>query len=128
MKTLFTTPNWFSKKYDGRKSMFKGITREQFAQMCQKHYDRLHTQWSLSNPKLTKTQKFQQTMKLFAQIPYEYQGDGMDDYSKIQRPSSNGIGYVAICPGESGNNIYIEEPHAVAALRRKYNEYHSNVR
>ena len=67
-------------------------------------------------------------MKLFAQIPYEYQGDGMDDYSKIQRPSSNGIGYVAICPGESGNNIYIEEPHAVAALRRKYNEYHSNVR
>lgn len=125
MKTLFSTPNWFSKKYDGRKSMFKGITREQFAEMCQKHYDRLHIQWSLENPKPTKTQKFKQTMKLFAQIPYEYQGDGMDDYSKIQRPSSNGIGYVAICPGERGNNIYIEEPHAVAALMRKYNEYFS---
>lgn len=101
--------------------MFKGITKEQFAEMCQKHYDRLYIQWSLSNPKPTKTQQFKETMRIFSQIPYEYQGDGMDDHSKFQRPSSNGIGYVAICPGERGNNIYVEEPHAVAALIRKFN-------
>ena len=121
MKTLFQISNWYSKKYDGRKSMFKGITREQFAEMCQKHYDRLHVQWSLQNPKPTKTQQFKETMRIFAQIPYEYNGDGMDDFSKVQRPASNGKGYVAICVGERGNNIYIDEPHAVAALMRKFN-------
>lgn len=121
MKTLFQVPNWYSKKYDGRKSMFKGITRAQFAEMRQKHYDRLHIQWSLSNPKPTKIQQFKETMRIFAQIPYKYEGDGMDDFSMYQRPASNGMGYVAICVGERGNNIYIDEPFAVAALVRKYN-------
>ena len=121
MKTLFQVPNWYSKKYDGRKSMFKGITRAQFAEMCQKHYDRLHIQWSLSNPKPTKTQQFKETMRIFAQIPYKYEGDGMDNFSMYQRPASNGMGYVAICVGERGNNICIDEPFAVAALVRKYN-------
>lgn len=30
----------------------------------------------------------------------------MDDYNHYQRPCSNGIGYVSICPGEPGNNFY----------------------
>lgn len=123
MKTLFAISNWYSKKYDGRKAIFKGISREQFAEMCQKHYSRLHVQWTLSNPKPTRTQEFCETMRIFASIPYEYKGDGMDDFSKYQRPASNGKGYVAICAGERGNNIYVDEPHAVAALKRKYDNY-----
>ena len=59
----------------------------------------------------------------FATIPYEYQGDGMDDFNLYQRPASNGIGYVAICPGESGNNFYTDDPILVSYLTKKFNKH-----
>jgi hypothetical protein len=62
-------------------------------------------------------------LEYFAGIPYEYEGDGLDDYNKFQRPTSNRVGYVAICPGESGNNYYVDDPVLVAILKRKYDAY-----
>ena len=59
----------------------------------------------------------------FSEIPFEYQGDGLDDFEKYQQPSSNGVGYVAICPGERGNNYYVDDPVTVAILRRRYDEW-----
>ena len=62
-------------------------------------------------------------MAYFAEIPYVYKGDGSDDFKKYQRPCSNGIGYVAICPGESCNNFYTDNIYAVKALKRKYSAW-----
>ena len=36
MKELFKMQWWFNKKYDGRRRLFRGITREEFATACKK--------------------------------------------------------------------------------------------
>jgi hypothetical protein len=62
-------------------------------------------------------------MARFAEIPYVYKGDGYEDFNRYQRPCSNGIGYVAICPGNSSYNFYTDNVYAVKALKRKYSEW-----
>ena len=66
-------------------------------------------------------EKILSDLNFFSNIPYEYQGDGLDDFNKYQRPASNGIGWGAICPGERGNNYYIDDPVTVAILKKRYN-------
>ena len=120
MISVFKRSNWFCTKFDGRKKEFRGISREDFEKACKKHFDRI---WENVVWNKTKTQQFKEKMEYFSRVPYEYQGDGLDDFNEYQRPASNGIGYVAICPGERCNNVYVDEPHLVSALMRKYNEY-----
>lgn len=117
--TIFQQTTWWIVRYDGRRSLFRGVSREQFAEAKKKHYSRVNITPTLIN----KVEQFKYIKRLFARIPYELPAGSPNDYSKYQRPSSNGIGYVAICPSEKGNNIYVDEPCIVKYLTRKYNEW-----
>lgn len=39
---LFQIDNWHTLRYDGRKSIFRDITRQQYRDMCNKHYFRMN--------------------------------------------------------------------------------------
>lgn len=112
---IFKIEHWYGRRYDGRRKEFKGITREDFKKAVQRHYARAF------DKKVTDIYaERRRIIAYFANIPYNYEGDGLDDFNLYQRPASNGRGYVAICPGESGNNFYTEDPLTVAFLKRKY--------
>lgn len=120
---LFKVENWFDLRFDGRKKEFKGISKKEFADFVKKHYKREGAKWlSKGRDFLAQCQERRKAIKFFATIPYTYEGDGLDDYNMHQRPSSNGIGYVAICPGESGNNYYVDDPLLVKYLTARYNK------
>lgn len=124
VKELFTQSNWWWMKYDGRKKMFRGISREDFTAAKEAHIARaLRSAYEPENEYAER----RSLIRAFASIPYAYKGDGMDDYSLTQRPSSNGIGYCAVCPGERGNNIYTDDPIAVAYLTKKYSKYKAGI-
>lgn len=118
---IFNSQDWYFAKYDGRKREFRGISKSSFRVAVEKHTNRAFRQFGTIIR--TKTQDFKEAMAYFATIPYVYSGDGCDDYNHYQRPASNGVGYVDICPGEPMNNYYVDEPHLVAALTRKYNAW-----
>ena len=118
--SIFKNQNWPNVKYDGRRKVFKGISRTSFREAQSKHWQRKALVYA---PPMTKVQRFRRDMAFFASIPYVYQGDGLDDYNKYQRPCSNGVGYVAVCPGEPANNYYVDDPLTVKCLKRKYNEW-----
>lgn len=101
---------------------FRGITREQWNEARDKRISRMASRLG-SDRQSNRLDSYKQMRDFFATVPYEYQGDGLDDYNKFQRPSSDGKGYVAVCPGEPDNNVYVDEPHLVRMLTRKYNEY-----
>lgn len=118
--SIFCDPQWFLKKYDGRKKEFKGMTRNTFHAACRKHFLRdCAANWPARDP----FRERREIIAYFATIPYEYEGNGLDDYNLYQRPAGNGVGYVAICPGESGNNFYTEDPIVVAYLKQKYEKH-----
>lgn len=120
---LFKVENWFDLRFDGRKKLFSGISRQEFNELVKKHYKREGAKWlSKGRDFLAQCQERRKAIKFFATIPYTYEGDGLDDYNMHQRPSSNGVGYVAICPGESGNNYYVDDPLLVNYLTAKYNK------
>lgn len=116
--SIFKKQNWFFKKYDGRRKEFKNIDRTSFDEAKERHFSRVGK--SYSRDAYRSRREF---IEFFANLPYEYQGDGMDDYNMYQRPSSNGVGYVAICPGERGNNFYVDDPLLVDFLKKKYNKW-----
>lgn len=124
-----TTPEWnlpiyfFTTKYDGRKKMFRGVDRAEWEREQKKSEKRYHDRWTWAEIPKPRVWQIREDLRIFSQIPYEYQGDGLDDYNRFQRPCSNGIGYVAICPGERGNNYYVDDPVTVAILKRKFNEH-----
>lgn len=124
MKKIYNISYWWMARYDGRRRLFRGITRAQFAAAVAKHYDRARDRWD--HIPATRGAERREMLRYFAAIPYSYQGDGLDDYSKYQRPASNGRGWVAICPGEPGNNVYTEDPALVALLRRRYERHQAN--
>ena len=101
---------------------FLNCSKQEFERMYEKHWKRYIEKQSMSARK-TRVEYFKETIELFKTVPYEYTGDGYDDFNRYQRPCSNGIGYVAICPGESGNNWYEDDPFVVRCLTRKYNEH-----
>ena len=115
---FFKIGHWYDRRYDGRRKEFKDITREEFKKAVQRHYAHAYN-------KLKVTDIYAERRRIiayFANIPYQYEGDGLDDYNMYQRPASNGRGYVAICPGESGNNYYVDDPLLVNYLTAKYNK------
>ena len=65
-------------------------------------------------------------LSYFSTIPYRIAENEPNDYDKYQRPSRNGIGYVAICPGERGNNFYTDDTITVAYLKKKYEKFLKN--
>lgn len=117
----FHLDNWISiwGDYDKKNPIFKGIDKKEYNEAVYKAKIRYNS----TGLRKTRTQRFQETLKRFESIPYIFEGDYMDDFSRYQRPSNNGIGYVAICPGERGNNIYVEDPYTVKALTRRYESF-----
>lgn len=111
---------WMRLKYDGRrKAYYLNMSKEDFAAAQKKNESRRRSKYT----KPTRMEKILSDLEFFANIPYEYEGDGLDDFNKYQRPASNGIGWVAICPGERGNNYYVDEPVTVAILKKRYNKH-----
>lgn len=122
--SIFAQRDWFFRHYDGRRKEFKGIGRETFKRCCDTHLDRMNRNLNIQfdSDAFNNAQR-REMIKYFAAIPYEYEGDGTDDYNLYQRPSSNGIGYVAVCPGERANNTYIGDKILVAYLKKKYEKH-----
>ena len=111
---------WMRLRYDGRrKAYYLNMSKEEFAAAQKKNESRRRSKYT----KPTRMEKILSDLEFFANIPYEYEGDGLDDFNKYQRPASNGIGWVAICPGERGNNYYVDEPVTVAILKKRYNKH-----
>lgn len=143
--SLFKDKSWAFRHFDGRRREFRGITRNEFEAACKKHWERAGR--SVPNSQFIYEYR-RREIAYFATVPYEYQGDGMDDYNKYQRPESNcegyvaicpgerannhqrpassGAGYVAICPGERANNHYVDDQILVAYLTKKYNKHFAN--
>ena len=111
---------WMRLKYDGRrKAYYLNMSKEEFAAAQEKNEARRRNKYTTP----TRIERILSDLNFFSNIPYEYQGDGLDDFNKYQRPASNGIGWVAICPGERGNNYYVDEPVTVAILKKRYNKH-----
>ena len=109
---------WMRLKYDGRrKAYYLNMSKEEFAAAQEKNEARRRSKYTMP----TRIERILSDLEFFANIPYEYEGDGLDDFNKYQRPASNGIGWVAICPGERGNNYYVDDPVTVAILKKRYN-------
>lgn len=120
---IFKLTHWYDRRFDGRRKEFRGITREAFERAKRRHYGRLFdraTQGARGRDIIGECRHRREVLDFFASIPYSYQGDGLDDFNKFQRPASNGVGYVAICPGESGNNYYTDDALTVRYLKAKY--------
>ena len=111
---------WMRLRYDGRrKAYYLNMSKEEFAAAQEKNEARRRNKYTTP----TRIERILSDLNFFSNIPYEYQGDGLDDFNKYQRPASNGIGWVAICPGERGNNYYVDEPVTVAILKKRYNKH-----
>ena len=111
---------WMRLKYDGRrKAYYLNMSKEEFAAAQEKNEARRRNKYTTP----TRIERILSDLNFFSNIPYEYQGDGLDDFNKYQRPASNGIGWVAICPGERGNNYYVDDPVTVAILKKRYNKH-----
>ena len=111
---------WMRLKYDGRrKAYYLNMSKEEFAAAQEKNEARRRSKYTMP----TRIERILSDLEFFANIPYEYEGDGLDDFNKYQRPASNGIGWVAICPGERGNNYYVDDPVTVAILKKRYNKH-----
>ena len=109
---------WMRLRYDGRrKAYYLNMSKEEFAAAQEKNEARRRNKYTTP----TRIERILSDLAYFSEIPYEYRGDGLDDFNKYQRPASNGIGWVAICPGERGNNYYVDDPVTVAILKKRYN-------
>lgn len=125
--SIFKESNWAYRRFDGRRKEFKNISKGTFEQCVNTHIKRLNLRFTpkLNNGKKTHKERME-LIKFFSRIPYKYEGDGLDDFNCYQRPSSNGIGYVSICPGEHGNNVYVDDILLVSYLKKKYERYMAN--
>ena len=122
--TIFNSANWFLSNYDGRRKEFRGISAQEFNEAKSRHNSR-QTFSSRVGDLVATAAWIREVIAFFATIPYQFEGDRFDDYSRYQRPSSNGIGYVSICPGERGNNYYVDDAILVKYLTSKFNKYNN---
>lgn len=118
----------FLPKYDGRKKEFKNISRDDWEAILAKCRERELLKNTIRYRSVNKLARVKEILRYFEEIPYIYEGDGLDDFNKFQRPASNGRGYVAICPGEPGNNYYTDDPVAVAILKKRYENFKNKVK
>ena len=118
---LFKKNDWMFLRFDGRKKIFSGMEKEVFEEMKERHFSRFKKKyWARKYDFIFQCAKRREDIRYFAGIPYEYMGDGLDDFNHYQRPCSNGVGYASICPGEPRNNYYVDDPLTVHYLRSKY--------
>ena len=122
--SIFNLEHWYDLRFDGRKKAFRGLTRETFNEAKKTHFERIFAKIRYnrggSRDIIRECARRREDIAFFATVPYKYEGDGFDDFNMFQRPASNGVGYVAICPGESGNNYYTDDPILVRYLKAKY--------
>ena len=93
-----------------------------------KHFRRIMDKYRDAREQRTKTQQYKQLVELFDKLVYNptatssrYNCTGID-WRKYHRGSSNGIGWVAICPDEPGNNIYTDNPYFVKRQKRLFGQ------
>ena len=121
---LFKISYWELLNYDGRKKLFRGISKEEFRQMKEKRLKRFQNRfYCRQNDFIQKCIRRREDISYFKNIPYEYKGDGLDDYNHYQCPCSDGEGYESICPGERRNNYYVSDPLTVRYLKSKYEKH-----
>lgn len=123
IQELTSMKSIFMLKWDGRKKIFKtlkkaGVNKSSYNEIIKKRYKRYIRKMRAYDSINNRVAEYKRTVEYFSNIPYKYDGDGIDDFSKYQRPSEKG--YVAICPGEAINNVFIDEPFAVKHLTRLY--------
>lgn len=116
---IFARPDWHLCKYDARRREFRNISRPAFEEAKRRHWCHV---WNQSGRDQSRHAARVEDLRFFAAIPYphEFTGDGWSDWERYQRPASDGRGWVAICPGERGNNYYTADPVTVEILRRRY--------
>lgn len=119
--SLFEDEYWVFRRFDGRRREFRGWSKAEFYAAQIRHYER---HWgNMPGPQFIYEYR-RREIAFFATVPYEFQGDGTDDFNKYQRPANNGVGYVAICHGESTH--YVDDQILVAYLTKKYNKHFIN--
>ena len=120
---VFKTENWRTLKFDARKAIFKGITKEEFKEASEKASRRFSLKFELHR-KANQEQKRRELIEFFKNVPYTNEGEGNEDYLYTQKPTEKG--YIAICQGERGNNVYTEDKLLVKYLTAKYNKHFNN--
>lgn len=120
---IFKTENWHNLKFDARKVMFKGFTREEFNNASEKASKRFSIKFEMHR-KANQEQKRRELIEFFKNVPYTYEGEGNEDFLFVQKPTEKG--YIAICQGERGNNVYTEDKLLVKYLTAKYNKHFNN--
>lgn len=120
--SLFTKKEWYFMNYDGRRKEFRGISRYQFEIMKGKHFAHIYSK-SGWDKFFHACETRRALIEFFSKVPYIYSCDVLDDYSMYQRPCINGVGYVAICPGEPCNNVYVDDEILVTYLEKKYKKF-----
>ena len=120
---VFKIENWYTLPSDEKKAMFKGFTKKEFTKAQEraiKHLDRAY------EDKFVKGiyEKRRELIEFFKNVPYIYEGEGNEDCLYVQKPTEKG--YIAICYGEQGNNVYIEDKLLVRYLTAKYNKRFNN--
>lgn len=124
---IFRIENWPSMRYDGRKKIFKGISRDFFKNAVNRHWDRLVARARFQiygRDIIGECRQRHEDIKAWNDVPYleDFKGDGMDDFSRFKTQSIDKTRWVAICPGEPANNWYTEDKILCAYLAAKYNK------
>lgn len=121
---LFKISNWELLHYDRRKKLFRGISKEEFRKMQTKRLERFQDRFFCRQTDfIERCIRRREDIAYFKTIPYEYKGDGLDNYSHYQCPGSDEISWFSICPGDPRYNYYIYDPLTVAYLKSKYEKH-----
>ena len=117
--TIFSEKRWITISYCKSDPRFNGITKDEYEEAREKHVNR-HIDRFVPKPGAL-LKEYRDTVFYFTTIPFEYLGDGLDDFHKYQRPTA--LGYASICKGERANDVHVTEPFAVKHLLKEYNKY-----
>lgn len=69
---IFSIEHWYNKTFDGRKKIFRGISRDDFKAAVKKHYEHRATAITCRS----EYERRREIIRFFATIPYKYEGDG----------------------------------------------------
>lgn len=117
--TIFSEKRWITIPFSKADPRFNGLTREEYEVAREKHVNR-HIERFVPKPGAL-LKEYKETVFYFSTVPYEYLGDGLDDFHKYQCPCA--LGYASICKGERANDVHVTEPFAVKHLLKEYNKY-----
>ena len=77
---IFSIEHWYDKTFDGRKKIFRGISRDDFKAAVKKHY--VHRATAIACR--SEYERRREIIRFFATIPYKYEGDGMECSNALQ--------------------------------------------